>query len=159
MKRFMMTVVAAIACLTMSAEKEMMILAMGCEEQTVVKMLGAPAEVTDNGNEAVYHGLTYKGTQWDRVVVRYQQIGKLKVMKSCTLTEPCRNAQEAFDLNAALQLQLRREYGWLDHNADDEGWMSYQGGEALDDAHRYAFTLSTQKNGKTHEVCLAICGR
>ncbi len=159
MKRFMMTVVAAIACLTMSAEKEMMILAMGCEEQTVVKMLGAPAEVTDNGNEAVYHGLTYKGTQWDRVVVRYQQIGKLKVMKSCTLTEACRNAQEAFDLNAALQLQLRREYGWLDHNADDEGWMSYQGGEALDDAHRYAFTLSTQKNGKTHEVCLAICGR
>jgi len=159
MKRFMMTVVAAIACLTMSAEKEMMIPAMGCEEQTVVKMLGAPAEVNGDGTESVYHDLTYKGTRWDRVTIKYEKVGNLKVMKSCTLTEACRNAQEAFDLNAALQLQLRREYGWLDHNADDEGWMSYQGGEALDDAHRYAFTLSTQKNGKTHEVCLAICGR
>ena len=45
MKRFMMTVVAAIACLTMSAEKEMMIPAMGCDDQTIVKMLGTPAEV------------------------------------------------------------------------------------------------------------------
>ena len=36
MKRFMMTVVAAIACLTMSAEKEMMIPAMGCDDQTIV---------------------------------------------------------------------------------------------------------------------------
>jgi hypothetical protein len=159
MKRFMMTVVAAIACLTMSAEKEMMIPAMGCEEQTVVKMLGAPAEVNGDGTESVYHDLTYKGTRWDRVTIKYEKVGNLKVMKSCTLTESCRNAQEAFDLNVGLQQQLRHEYGWLDANAVDEGWMSYQGGEALDDAHRYAFTLSTQKNGKTHEVCLAICGR
>lgn len=159
MKRFMMTVVAAIACLTMSAEKEMMIPAMGCDDQTIVKMLGTPAEVMADGNEVVYHNIAYKGTQWDRVTIKYEKVGNLKVMKSCTLTESCRNAQEAFDLNVGLQQQLRHEYGWLDANAVDEGWMSYQGGEALDDAHRYAFTLSTQKNGKTHEVCLAICGR
>ena len=103
MKRFMMTVVAAIACLTMSAEKEMMIPAMGCDDQTIVKMLGTPAEVMADGNEVVYHNIAYKGTQWDRVTIKYEKIGKLKVMKSCTLTEPCRNAQEAFDLNAALQ--------------------------------------------------------
>ena len=159
MKRLMMTVVAAIACLTMSAEKEMMIPAMGCDDQTIVKMLGTPVEVMADGNEVVYHDIAYKGTRWDRVTIKYEKVGNLKVMKSCTLTEPCCNAQEAFDLNTALQLQLRHEYGWLDANAVDEGWMSYQGGEALDDAHRYAFTLSTQKNGKTHEVCLAICGK
>jgi hypothetical protein len=159
MKRLMMTVVAAIACLTMSAEKEMMIPAMGCEEQTVVKMLGAPAEVNGDGTEVVYHDLTYKGIRWDRVTIKYEKIGNLKMMKSCTLTESCRNAQEAFDLNAALQLQLRHEYGWLDANAVDEGWMSYQGGETFGNGGRYAFTLSTQKKGKTHEVCLAICGK
>lgn len=156
MKRLMMTVVAAIACLTMSAEKEMMIPAMGCDDQTIVKMLGTPAEVMPDGNEVVYHDIAYKGTRWDLVVVRYQQIGKLKVMKSCTLTESCRNAQEAFDLNAGLQQQLRHEYGWLDHNADDAGWMTCQGGEAFGNGGRYAFTLSTQKKGKTNVVSLAF---
>jgi len=156
MKRFMMTVVAAIACLTMSAEKEMMIPAMGCDDQTIVKMLGTPAEVMADGNEVVYHNIAYKGTQWDRVTIKYEKVGKLKVMKSCTLTEPCRNAQEAFDLNAGLQQQLRHEYGWLDHNADDAGWMTYQGGEAFGNGGRYAFTLSTQKKGKTNIVSLAF---
>ena len=156
MKRLMMTVVAAIACLTMSAEKEMMIPAMGCDDQTIVKMLGTPAEVMADGNEVVYHDLTYKGTRWDRVTIKYEKIGNLKVMKSCTLTESCRNAQEAFDLNVGLQQQLRHEYGWLDHNADDAGWITYQGGEALGSGSRYAFTLSTQKNGKTNIVSLAF---
>lgn len=40
MKRLAMTVVAAITCLSMSAEREMVIPTMGCEEQTVVKMPG-----------------------------------------------------------------------------------------------------------------------
>lgn len=156
MKRFMMTVVAAIACLTMSAEKEMMIPAMGCDDQTIVKMLGTPAEVMADGNAVVYHDIAYKGTQWDRVTIKYEKVGNLKVMKSCTLTESCRNAQEAFDLNAALQLQLRHEYGWLAHNADQAGWMTYQGGEAVNGGSRYAFTLSTQKKGKTNMVSLAF---
>ena len=156
MKRLMMTVVAAIACLTMSAEKEMMIPAMGCDDQTIVKMLGPPAEVMADGNAVVYHNIAYKGTQWDRVRIKYEKIGNLKVMKSCTLTESCRNAQEAFDLNAGLQQQLRHEYGWLDHNADDAGWMTCQGGEAFGNGGRYAFTLSTQKKGKTNVVSLAF---
>lgn len=156
MKRFMMTVVAAIACLTMSAEKEMMIPAMGCDDQTIVKMLGTPVEVMADGNEVVYHNIAYKGTQWDRVTIKYEKVGNLKVMKSCTLTESCRNAQEAFDLNAGLQQQLRHEYGWLDHNADDAGWMTCQGGEAFGNGGRYAFTLSTQKKGKTNVVSLAF---
>ncbi len=156
MKRLMMTVVAAIACLTMSAEKEMMIPAMGCDDQTIVKMLGTPAEVMADGNEVVYHDLTYKGTRWDRVTIKYEKIGNLKVMKSCTLTESCRNAQEAFDLNADMQQQLRHEYGWLDHNADQAGWMTCQGGEAFGNDGRYAFTLSTQKKGKTNVVSLAF---
>ena len=156
MKRLMMTVVAAIACLTMSAEKEMMIPAMGCDDQTIVKMLGTPVEVMADGNEVVYHDIAYKGTRWDRVTIKYEKVGNLKVMKSCTLTESCRNAQEAFDLNAGLQQQLRHEYGWLDHNADQAGWMTCQGGEAFGNDGRYAFTLSTQKKGKTNVVSLAF---
>lgn len=156
MKRLMMTVVAAVACLTMSAEKNVVMPAMGCEEQTVVKMLGTPDEVNADGNEAVYHGLMFRGTRWDRVVVKYEQAGKLKMMKGVTLSESCRNAQEAFDLNASLQQQLRRDYGWLDHNADDNSWMTYQGGDTKDGSSRYAFTLSTKKEGKTNIVSLAL---
>lgn len=40
MKRMMMTVVATVVCLTISAEKNVVMPTMGCEEQTVVKMLG-----------------------------------------------------------------------------------------------------------------------
>lgn len=154
MKRLAMTVVAAITCLSMSAEKEMMIPTMGCEEQTVLKMLGKPAEVADDGNEVVYHQVSFRGIQWDRVTVKYKTIGNLKVMKRCTFTQPCRNAQEAYDLNAGLQQLLRRDYGWLDHNADDDSWMTYQGGEAK--SNRYAFTLSTKKEDKTNMVSLAL---
>ncbi len=154
MKRLAMTVVAAITCLSMSAEREMVIPTMGCEEQTVVKMLGKPAEVADDGNEVVYHQVSFRGIQWDRVTVKYKTIGNLKVMKRCTFTQPCRNAQEAFDLSAGLQRQLRRDYGWLDHNADDDSWMTYQGGEAK--SNRYAFTLSTKKEDKTNIVSLAL---
>lgn len=154
MKRLAMTVVAAITCLSMSAEKEMMIPTMGCEEQTVVKMLGKPAEVADDGNEVVYHQVSFRGVQWDRVTVKYKIIGNLKVMKRCTFTQPCRNAQEAYDLNAGLQQLLRRDYGWLDHNADDDSWMTYRGGEAK--SNRYAFTLSTKKEDKTNIVSLAL---
>ena len=156
MKKVMMTVMAAVACLTMSAEKNTVIPAMGSAEQTVVKMLGAPVEVLSDGNEVVYHNISYKGTRWDRAVITYQQAGDLKVMKSVTLSEPCRNAQEAFDLNVGLQQQLRREYGWLDNNAGSEGWMTCQGGEAFGNGSRYAFTLSTQKQGKTNVVSLAL---
>jgi hypothetical protein len=154
MKRLAMTVVAAITCLSMSAEKEMMIPTMGCEEQTVVKMLGKPAEVADDGNEVVYHQVSFRGIQWDRVTVKYKTIGNLKVIKRCTFTQSCRNAQEAYDLNAGLQQLLRRDYGWLDHNADDDSWMTYQGGEAK--SNRYAFTLSTKKEDKTNIVSLAL---
>lgn len=154
MKRLAMTVVAAITCLSMSAEKEMMIPTMGCEEQTVVKMLGKPAEVADDGNEVVYHQVSFRGIQWDRVTVKYKTIGNLKVMKHCTFTQPYRNAQEVFDLSAGLQQLLRRDYGWLDHNADDDSWMTYQGGEAK--SNRYAFTLSTKKEDKTNIVSLAL---
>lgn len=154
MKRLAMTVVAAITCLSMSAEREMVIPTMGCEEQTVVKMPGKPAEVADDGNEVVYHQVSFRGIQWDRVTVKYKTIGNLKVMKRCTFTQPCRNAQEAYDLNAGLQQLLRRDYGWLDHNADDDSWMTYQGGEAK--SNRYAFTLSTKKEDKTNIVSLAL---
>lgn len=78
----------------------------------------------------------------------------MKMMKGLTLTESCRNAQEAYDLNAGLQQLLRRDYGWLDHNADDDSWMTYQGGEAK--SNRYAFTLSTKKEDKTNIVSLAL---
>ena len=154
MKRLAMTVVAAITCLSMSAEREMVIPTMGCEEQTVVKMPGKPAEVADDGNEVVYHQVSFRGIQWDRVTVKYKTIGNLKVMKRCTFTQPCRNAQEAYDLNAGLQQLLRRDYGWLDHNADDDSWMTYRGGEAK--SNRYAFTLSTKKEDKTNIVSLAL---
>ena len=109
-----------------------------------------------DGDEAVYHGLMFRGTRWDRVVVRYEQTGKQKMMKGMTLSESCRNAQEAFDLNAGLQQQLRRDYGWLDHNADDNSWMTWQGGEAQEGSNHYAFTLSTKKEGKTNIVSLAL---
>jgi hypothetical protein len=156
MKRMMMMVVAAVVCLTMSAEKNVVMPTMGCEEQTVVKMLGTPAEVNADGDEVVYHDLMFRGTRWDCIVVKYKQAGKLKMMKGLTLTESCRNAQEAYDFNAGLQQLLRRDYGWLDNNADGDSWMTYQGGEALDDAHRYAFTLSTKKEDKTNIVSLAL---
>lgn len=150
----MMMVVAAVVCLTMSAEKNVVMPTMGCEEQTVVKMLGTPAEVNADGDEVVYHDLMFRGTRWDCIVVKYEQAGKLKMMKGLTLTESCRNAQEVFDLSADLQRQLRRDYGWLDHNADDDSWMTYQGGEAK--SNRYAFTLSTKKEDKTNIVSLAL---
>jgi len=156
MRRLMMTVVAVVVCLTMSAEKNVVMPAMGCEEQTVLKMLGTPDEVNADGNEAVYHDLMFRGTRWDRVVVKYEQAGKLKMMKGVTMSESCRNAQETFDLNASLQQQLRRGYGWLDHNADDDSWMTYQGGEAKNGGSRYAFSLSTKKEGKTNIVSLAL---
>jgi len=156
MKRMMMTVMAAVACLTMSAEKNIALPAMGCDEQVVVKMLGTPDETNADGDEAVYHGLMFRGTRWDRVVVRYEQTGKQKMMKGMTLSESCRNAQEAFDLNAGLQQQLRRDYGWLDHNADDNSWMTWQGGEVQEGSNHYAFTLSTKKEGKTNIVSLAL---
>lgn len=154
MKRMMMMVVAAVVCLTMSAEKNVVMPTMGCEEQTVVKMLGTPAEVNADGDEVVYHDLMFRGTRWDCIVVKYEQAGKLKMMKGLTLTESCRNAQEVFDLSVGLQRQLRRDYGWLDHNADDDSWMTYQGGEAK--SNRYAFTLSTKKEDKTNIVSLAL---
>lgn len=154
MKRMMMTVVAVVVCLTMSAEKNVVMPTMGCGEQTVVKMLGTPDEVNTDGDEVVYHDLMFRGTRWDCIVVKYEQAGKLKMMKGLTLTESCRNAQEAFDLSAGLQQQLRRDYGWLDHNADDDSWMTYQGGEAK--SNRYAFMLSTKKEDKTNIVSLAL---
>ncbi len=154
MKRMMMTVVATVVCLTISAEKNVVMPTMGCEEQTVVKMLGTPDEVNADGDEVVYHDLMFRGTRWDCVVVKYEQAGKLKMMKGVALSESCRNAQEAFDLSAGLQQQLRRDYGWLDHNADDDSWMTYQGGEAK--SNRYAFMLSTKKEDKTNIVSLAL---
>ena len=159
MKKVMVTVMAAVVCLTVSAGRTTVIPAMGSAEQTVVKMLGTPAEVLSDGNEVVYHNISYKDPLGSCRHHLSNRRATWKVMKSVTLTEPCRNAQEAFDLNAGLQQQLRRGYGCGSTTTPSEGWMTCQGGEAFRKlGTRYAFTMSTQKRRQYRrcQPCLVL---